>query len=1192
MSVYLKALEIQGFKSFADKTVLQFGSDITAIVGPNGSGKSNISDAISWVMGEMSTKALRGSRMEDVIFGGTQKRSQVGFAEATLILDNSDGALRIETPEVQVTRRYYRSGESEYYINKQSARLRDIVELFMDTGLGREGYSNIGQGRIDEILAVKSTDRREVFEEAAGISKYRHRKEETERRLANTEDNLLRIGDKIAELELQVEPLRMQAEKARKYLALREQLKGLEITVWLDQLSHLAAAAQKAEQDHAAAAKMLADQHAELTRLYQQSEHLSMELNRESLELDHRRDQIAAAEAALHQQESEGALLTASAENIRTNILRIREEMAEQDNRSGGIAGQIAQQKTRVDEIAATLQVLHQDLEAAAEEGRRLAVNADTSERKILGLRAHENLLRAEAAAKGADIAALTASMEEVAQRRELITEDLCAAAERREDLRRQYRAYEKALEEARETVTSCKNTAAGYALRQTSRAEKRDSLQKTVDSMKIELETAQSRSRMLRDVIENHEGAPKAVRLVMQESKRGALQGIYGPVSSLIRTDDEYAIAVETALGGALQNVAVATREDGKQVLSFLKRCNGGRVTCEPLDAKQGRALQEKGLEKCPGYVGIASELVRYDPMFRGLMDYLLGRTVVADNLNHAVAMARQYQSRFKIVTLDGQVMNAGGSMTGGSVSQGTGILNRANELARLEEKERKLAAQLEERETQLAEAARAAAQVEFELTAVQGQLRQAEDSVLRAEGQLEQARLLLEALEENIASYQRELDLISSRSGAEEGRLALLREEVSKAEAECTRVEAELEVLTQDRAVLDRESEALSDRITALRMDTAAQEAERASVTENMHRLEALAEAMQGDRDQKEQLIAQYETQILQLEQQAADAEKKRKEMERNLDESRLNLQKALQKRADTEAKRTRTEKDAQEKNKQIVDMEREAARLEQKKSSAAMEERQLLDKLWDNYELTPGTAQDCRVEIESTAAASRGITDLKRKISALGTPNLGAIEEYERVNERYQYLSGQRDDVLHAKKELETIVRTITEEMTEIFIREFAKINEHFGKTFVEMFGGGRGELILENPQEPLSCGIEIKVQPPGKQVKTITLLSGGEKAFVAIALYFAILKVRPTPFCLLDEIDAALDDRNVERFSRYLRNLCEKTQFIVITHRRGTMEASDVLYGVTMQEQGISKILHLDLNQMQQQLGIMD
>ncbi len=1262
--MYLKSLEIQGFKSFADKTVLHFGDDITAIVGPNGSGKSNISDAISWVMGEMSSKALRGAKMEDVIFGGTQKRGQVGFAEATLVLDNSDGALPMETREVMVTRRYYRSGESEYYINKQSARLRDINEMFMDTGLGKEGYSNIGQGRIDEILALKSTDRREVFEEAAGISKYRHRKEETERRLCTTEDNLMRIGDKISELEMQVEPLRVQAEKARKFLELREELKGLEIAVWLEKLQTLAAAAKKAEADYNSAAFILEQQHAELTRLYQLSDQLAMELNHQNLQLEQRREHITEQESMLHQQENDLAVLQAGEENIRQNMHRVRQELEDQNNRSGGIAEQIAQQETRISMLAESMGLLRQELEQAQDEAARLSTSADTAERKALGLRARASLLQGELARKQAEIASLQTSMEEVQGRRETVKTDLDAALGRRQELSDQARLYEDKLEQANATVTSCKNAAAGYALRQKSRTEKRDTLQKTVEHLRIELQTAQSRSRMLAELQRDYEGFSKAIRLVMQEARKNTLGRIYGPVSSLIVTDDAYTVAIETALGAAMQNVVVGTEDDGKVAIRFLKRADGGRATFLPLNTIQGRTLQERGLDSCAGFIGVAADLVQYDRAYEGVIRNLLGKIVLVDHLDHAVAMARKFQNRFKIVTLDGQVMNAGGSMTGGSASKSAGILSRANELTRLREKEEQLKQQLQEKQMELEEAIRSAAQVEYEMTQIQGRLRQAEDDVLRDQGQAQQAKVLLEALEENIRSYERELEGLKTRTAGEDGRLTVLHNDTEAAEKEIAELERQLESLSQGQTSLseqtgrladqitdlrmeiaaqeaeqttardsvqrlrslaeamegdrgqkqqlictyeeERQLESLSqgqtslseqtgrlaDQITDLRMEIAAQEAEQTTARDSVQRLRSLAEAMEGDRGQKQQLICTYEEELTRLRENIAQAEMQRQHLTDALTSARQELQTAQQAWADTEVRRTRTDKDAQEKNKEILDMERESARLENKKETAALEEQQILDKLWDSYELTPSTAAEAKAEIESQTAASKRITELKRKITSLGTPNLGAIEEFARVNERYAYLTGQRDDVLHAKKELEAIIQTITQEMTEIFVREFGRINEHFGQTFVEMFGGGKGELILENPAEPLSCGIEIKVQPPGKQVKTITLLSGGEKAFVAIALYFAILKVRPTPFCLLDEIDAALDDRNVERFATYLRNLCEKTQFIVITHRRGTMEASDVLYGVTMQEQGVSKILHLDLNQMSAELGITD
>jgi len=551
---------------------------------------------------------------------------------------------------------------------------------------------------------------------------------------------------------------------------------------------------------------------------------------------------------------------------------------------------------------------------------------------------------------------------------------------------------------------------------------------------------------------------------------------------------------------------------------------------------------------------------------------------------------MARASGSRARIVTLDGQVMNPGGSMTGGSASRSAGVLSRANEIERLQKQKSTLESQRKTLLQAYGEAAESAAKTEYELTTVQGQLREAEDEALRRTEEQKQVQLLRQALEESLASYASELSRIESRTGSDETKVQTLERLAKETEEKAAALSAQIASLEQGQSAVSEQAEALAGKITALRLDAASKEAERESAQENVRQLQTLCSAMEGDRTQKEKLIAEYEAQSAEMERQLAASQEKIAQLEQETERRRQALREAADHRAAIEARRNQTEKQAQEKNQSILLMERESARLEQKKATSELEEKQLLDKLWESYELTPSTAEEQAAEVESIPAANKRITELRRKISALGTPNLGAIDEYARVNERYTYLTGQRDDVLHARGELEHIIQSITGEMTEIFVREFEKINEYFGKTFTEMFGGGKASLVLEDPSQPLECGIEIRVQPPGKQVKTITLLSGGEKAFVAIALYFAILKVRPTPFCMLDEIDAALDDRNVERFALYLRNLCDKTQFIVITHRRGTMEASDVLYGVTMQEQGVSKILHIRLGEMEQQLGI--
>ncbi len=1190
--MYLKSLEVQGFKSFPDKTLIRFGDDITAIVGPNGSGKSNISDAILWVMGEQSTKTLRGAKMEDVIFGGTQKRPAVGFAEATLTLDNTDRALSYDADEVMVTRRYYRSGDSEYYINRQSARLRDIHEMFMDTGLGREGYSNIGQGRIDEILALKSGDRREIFEEAAGISKYRHRKEETQRKLERTEENLLRIGDKVAELEMQLEPLRIQSEKARKYLELKDELRGVEVAVWLDTLAKLSAAAKKAEEDYASAAFVLQQAHDDLDKLYALTDHYGEELRRKDGELETARLKVNMLEANHQQLEGQMAVLRGNMENNDGNIRRIEEELQGTDDRSGGIAAQIAQTRERIGQIDAALAARQQELERLQQELAAITANAQGLTRQFLELKAKETTLSADIAAAEADMRGLQESMGQSAERIKQLEEDLAAGAGRHQQAQEALDNSRRDLRRAEEDVTAASNTIAGYTLRQNTRAKRRDELQEQLRELTAKLDSVTAKARVFRAMERDFESYNKSVRMVMQEAQRGTLRHIHGPVSRLIRTEDEYTVAMEIALGAAMQQIVVDSEADGKAAIGFLKRTGGGRATFLPLTTIQGKSLNETGLQRCRGFVGIASDLVSCDGKYKNVVESLLGRTVIVQDIDCAIAMANQYKNRFKIVTLDGQVMNPGGSMTGGSVNKDAGILSRANELEKLIAQEKQLQDKKLVTETELAEAQRLVDQVEFQMTAARDQLREAEDQVLRLQGQVKQYEIMLEAIMEAEAAARRELESLRNRERMDRERIASDETKIKIYNRQLVEIRASLEALEGYQSEAALANSQMTDRMTALKTDAAALDAERVTALNHIDDLQQLQSSMEGDRAKKLALIDAIRDDNARLERELAALKLRQEENDRDTQAEKMALQAVMTARMELEAAKTKAERDSQEKNKDILTMERACAALEQKKITSSMEEKQIIDKLWDTYGLTPGTAEEYRGEIDSVTAGQRRIAELKRKIAGLGTPNLGAIEEYARINERYTYLHEQQEDVLTAKRELESIIRDLTKEMTTIFVEEFKKIDHYFGITFEEMFGGGKGQLLLEDPENPLTCGIEIKVQPPGKQLKTITLLSGGEKAFVATALYFAILKVRPTPFCLLDEIDAALDDRNVERFASYLRNLAKKTQFIVITHRRGTMEASDVLYGVTMQEQGVSKLLRLDLNQMEEYLGIVE
>ena len=1003
--MYLRALEISGFKSFPERTRLTFERDITAIVGPNGSGKSNISDAILWVMGEQSSRTLRGGKMQDVIFGGTAKRPSMGVAQVSLILDNSAGIFDVDAEEVTITRKYYRSGESEYYINRQQVRLRDVNELLMDTGLGRDGYSIIGQGRIAEIVSGKSAERREVLEEAAGISRYRYRKEEAERRLARTDENLLRINDKIEELELQVKPLKEQAEVAKRYLTLRDELRVAEVSLWMSDLDTLREQSGTLESEYNETKAALEAAKRELQGLYSRSEVLTERMRAKDVEAEARRSELSGAQSRIAEQEARAAALQSRIESSEQNAARMRTEMSELTGRVQEIQGQIEAGRARIAEIDAQKKKLEEDAQSA-------------------------------------------------------------------------------------------RNVAEGRRMRIANRERELNELSDELTKQIVELRSTDSRINMLEEMERDYEGFGGAVKAVMREAKRGALRGVHGTVSELLRTDEHTALAIETALGAAIQNVVVDTQNDGKRAIEFLQRRNAGRATFLPLDAIRGGRLDAiPGVDE--GCLGLAVDLIEFEAKYKNVFENLLGRTLIAETLTDAIAISRRNGGRVKIVTLDGQVMNAGGSMTGGSAGKNAGILSRRSELEKLQ--------------------------------AGRGRLARRRDELT----------FRTDELKRTLTAARYELDVATQEIQTINNELASLAAERRTTENAAGQFEALMAGLTGDSAAREK---AISDVLAA-------------------------ADSYRRELDEVRSAI------------DALNAE---------ADKIRASISEATSSRLEVEGERTRTDKAAQEKNAAILDLERALARAEQKKLSAEMEEKQLTDKLWDGYELSHSAAEAIRQPVESRPKAARRISELRREMTSLGNPNIGAIDEYARVSERYEFLAGQRDDVEKAKNELLGIITDITGEMRSIFSREFTAINESFKETFTELFGGGSAELTITPADDVLGGDIDIRVQPPGKAVTTLTLLSGGEMAFVAIALYFAIIKIRPTPFCVMDEIEAALDEANVNRFASHMRELADKTQFIVITHRRGTMEEADRLYGVTMQEKGVSKVIELDLDEATKQI----
>ncbi|MBE6903343.1 MAG: chromosome segregation protein SMC [Ruminococcaceae bacterium] len=1186
----LKSLEIQGFKSFPDKTEILFTDGITAIVGPNGSGKSNIADAVRWVLGEMSSKTLRGVKMEDVIFDGTQDRKPLGFAEVSLTIDNSDGELPLEYNEITVTRRYYRSGESEYFINRAPVRLKDINELFMDTGLGKDGYSIIGQGRIAEILSVKSEDRRQIFEEAAGISKFRYRKAETERKLQATEENLLRLRDILTELEDRVEPLRIQSEKAQKYLILRDERRILEISVWLDNIEKIKQGIEKLEADCKNAKNLLADSETKLEAIERQIDK-SYEATRQiTVEIDNIRNEIHQIEEKSINLSSDIAILKNDILHNNEGIARIEEEINQQGQQEQQIKLQIEDKKTQIEKLENEKVNLEAQLNTVIAESTKLE-SASKEQAAVIEEKSQQAMALST---KLTDIkiaeSSATANFEASNKRLNELDDEKANKQESLKALLDKKKETTDAITQKENKQKSLSNIINGYSLKLKSRQEKAVSMQKSYDALNVEFMTANQKIKMLTDMQRHFEGFSGSVKAVMEEYSRGGLKGIYGTVSSVINVSDENSLAIETALGAAIQNIVVDTENDAKAAIYFLKSKKAGRATFLPLSSVNSSSVNEKDFEKFEGFIGIGAKLVEFDSKFSGVVNSLLGRTIVVDHIDNAIRMAKATGYKYRIVTSDGQQVNAGGSLTGGSSVKNAGILTRANEIGRLK-------ASVEELEQKLDTQAQSLKDIQAEVASLTASLdgANAENRVLDDELILERSEL--SHIEGLAADLQNELDNFENdRKKLEEDTENLkkqglqLRTEIAELETQEAKIQEALAQLTAGTNDIAAQREQLNSGISQKRLEilnvSKDIEANKEAIIELNNTLELQGksnEARYAQIEQIKQNNEQLNNQIIELEKQGvtfAGEIKAKKEQTQLLIKQREDAEKQIT------VEREREKAEAEIKSKYVAEVER----LEGKKANVQMECDGIILKLWDEYELTVSDAQPFRQELESVPKANKRISDIKSEMKKMGDVNLNAVEEYKTVKERYDLLTAQISDIDTAKNELLKIITELTSKMREIFTEQFKVINENFNQTFIELFGGGTAKLTLSDPTDVLTSGIEINVAPPGKIIKHLSALSGGEQAFVAIALYFAILRVRPTPFCLLDEIEAALDDVNVNRYAEYLRRLTNKTQFITITHRRGTMEEADRLYGVTMQEKGVSKLLTINVNEMVEKLNL--
>ncbi len=1182
--MYLKAIEMQGFKSFPDKTVLTFGKGITAVVGPNGSGKSNLSDAMRWVLGEQSTKNLRGSKMEDVIFSGTDSRRAVGFAEVTLKLDNSDMALNNPKKEVTVTRRYYRSGESEYRLNGEQARLRDIHELFMDTGLGRDGYSMISQGKVETLISGKSEDRRDMLEEAAGISHYRYRRADAMRRLNQAEENLLRLRDILTELESRVGPLKTQSEKAQKFLEYAGEKKDLEIGIWLYTI-------EKTKNDLREHEKKITIAEAQYSEVCKSLEEITEKIDLSFSETQRITVSVDEIRRACGQLEEQAALLESQIAVQENTILhnnetieRIEREKGEENDTDTQIATQIADAQSAIEKLNAIITEKKAELASFSGELDILSDENSKSAQRSVELSEEMSSLSIRLADNRVIASTAESSVEEIENRISLIDKGTELRKPVLEELLSQVKSAEEELSQNAERNKELNNSLSGVRLLYEKRTEKLNSLKEKESSLRNEIQIKNSRLTMLCDLEKNMEGYQGSVKAVMREVRHGVLKGIHAPVSQIISAKDKYSLAIETALGAQIQNIVTDTENDAKKAIGYLKESHAGRATFLPITAIKGKLLEEKGLEDCYGYVNLASNLVEYDKKYEEIIKSLLGRTVVSEDLDSAIAIAKKYNYKFKIVTLDGQVVNAGGSMTGGAKLQNAGILSRGNELEKLKnqitEMEEKLTLLVKDVETQ--QESLSAVTAEFE--GCKAEIATLAEDKIRIEGLL----ALRRGNYENTLNSQTESDNEKSRlkdriTEINEG-AAAAKEQVAVLQEELDRVEGELSALTGDRESLREKRERLTADAAEINLSIATSEKEIEAKNEEIQRLNGRST---GHKDKLTQLNSEIEeiqkrnSEIRErIEILCGEAEGLRTQS--SASKERISIE--ISKREGYEQESAKLRILEREKTEERERIGGEKARLAERKETMEKEFEDISNKLFDEYELTRREAEELDIVIEDIPAAKRRLNELKGKIRGLGNVNVSAIEEYKEVSERYNFMFTQVSDVEKSKAELIKLITELTGKMGVQFKEQFDKINFSFGQTFAELFGGGKASLVLTDESDVLECDIDIKVQPPGKNVQNISLLSGGEKGLSAIALLFSILKINPCPFCIFDEVEAALDDVNVVRYANYVRRMTQNTQFILITHRRGTMEEADMLYGVTMQEKGVSKLLELKTAEM--------
>ena len=1181
--MFLKRLELQGFKSFADKTVLEFMPGITAVIGPNGSGKSNISDSIRWVLGEQSMKSLRGNKSEDIIFAGTQNRKSLGFAEASIVIDNSDGKLPIEFAEVVVTRRIFRNGDSGYFINKTPCRLKDVLELFMDTGIGKDGYSIIGQGKIDEILSNKSEDRRNIFEEAAGIVKYRARKTESEKKLEQTKLNLLRINDILSEIEANIEPLKKQSDKAKKFLELRDELKSIEIGLFLYNIDNYKEQLKKLAEDIDIILSEQKEEESRLSVIQNLKENLKLELEEVITKIEETQNLGFESEKKIEQINSEINV----AETKITNNIQNREtylkEIEELNKRNTEIKEEKDNRISKKDNLLANREKFAKELEEKEKTLNEISSKFSDEEKKIEEKKKQVEQNTEVKYENREKINTIEINNDNLSKRGKTVQNEITDTISKLDEKRMIKSELLKTFNEKEAKRNECEKRLNEIKTKKDEANTKILNYENKINDLSTELRVKDSKQKFLSEMEKEKEGYSRAVKALLLECEKDSKlnKGVKGVLANIITVPTEYQIAIETVLGQTLQNIVTETEEDAKKLIEYLRKNNLGRASFLPIASVKGKKVDRLIKNNLQGVIGIANDLVKADKEYEGIILNLLGRTVVVENMDTAIILARQNSYGFRIVTLKGDIINPSGAISGGSIAQKTSsIIGRTSQIKELEKEIEKLKQEIEKVSKEKEEYEESIEDLLEEITSIEQSSQE-----IQIEYATEKQRI--ESLEESILNLETRLESLKTESKQIEQTILENEKQKSTIKEKTMELEKEIEAISgeiQAFAEKDKENQKYIDdlnfEITNLKISLSSFDESNNSMQEILERIETELQANTSKIESKQEQSKQVLEENEKLKKTIENLKQSIEQIKQEVSLSSETVEKLKQEKIEKNNSITKTETEIEEKYRIIEEIKNQANKLEVKKSKIDVELEQIINKMWEDYEITPNTAGEYK-KPNNIAETTKNVKNLREKIKELGSINIDSIEEYKQTKERYDYMCEQRLDLENSSNKLKKVIQDMTKIMKEQFEAQFKTINKNFGEVFKELFGGGKAELRLTDEEDILNCGIEIEVQPPGKKLQNMSLLSGGERAFTAIALLFAILKINPAPFCVLDEIEAALDDVNVYRFADYLKKFTQDTQFLVITHRKGTMEASDTVYGITMEESGISKLLSMKL-----------